>query len=213
MSDFIENKEVARQLIIELKCFVCNDIPGFFGVRKNRYSCPTGHLICEVCKSGGCSCGSKLWENDEPLEFVESIMAKSQWHYCSYFKHGCKDMFGPQDLEDHQKDCIFREIVCLENNKCGVYCKKYCKEHCGEPILFKDFLDHVDSDHKDWNNETMEVENKTFIVSFSQENISENVLKFAAVNFTQLGEIMVFVSFSQMVLEKCQNSKHTNLKF
>ena len=171
MSDFKGNKEVARQLILKLKCCACKDVPGFLGVRKNRYSCPKGHMICEDCKSVGCSCGSKLFHG--PLEFVESIMVESQWHYCCYFKHGCQDMLGPQDLEGHQKDCIFREIVCLENK-------------CKEPILFKDFLDHVDSDHKDWNNEEMKVDGKTFNVSFNQENISQNVLKYEATNFTQL---------------------------
>ena len=43
MSDFRGNsKELARQLILDLKCSVCKDVPGFVGVRKNRYSCPKG---------------------------------------------------------------------------------------------------------------------------------------------------------------------------
>ena len=87
-------------------------------------------------------------------------------------------MFAPQGLEDHQKGCIYREIVCLENK-------------CKEQILFKDFLDHVDSDHKDWNNEATKVGEKTFLVSFSQENVSQNILKFEATNFTKLSEYMV----------------------
>ena len=42
MSDFKGTKEVARQLILDLKCSVCKDVPGFVGVRRNRYACPTG---------------------------------------------------------------------------------------------------------------------------------------------------------------------------
>ena len=42
MSDFRGTKEVARQLILDLKCSVCKDVPGFAGVRRNRYACPTG---------------------------------------------------------------------------------------------------------------------------------------------------------------------------
>ena len=178
MSDFRGNsKELARQLILDLKCSVCEDVPGFVGVRRNRYACPTGDLVCEDCKSGNCSCGSKSFSG--PLKFVENILEKSQWHYCCHFKHGCQDMFGAQDLDDHQKGCIFREIVCLENK-------------CKKQILFKDFIDHLDSDHKNLlDNETTKVDGKTFIVSFGQENISHNILKFEASNFTQLTEITV----------------------
>ena len=96
MSDFIGFKEVARRHILDLKCWVCKDVPGLIGVRKNRYACSQGHLICEDCRSGECSCGSKSFNG--PLGFVESIMEKSQWHYCCHFKHGCKDIFGVRDL-------------------------------------------------------------------------------------------------------------------
>ena len=58
-------------------------------------------------------------------------------------------MFRAQDLDDHQKSCIFREIVCLESN-------------CEKQILFKDFIDHVASDHKDWDNEATKVDEKIF---------------------------------------------------
>ena len=177
MSDFRGNKEVARQLILDLKCSVCKDVPGNFGVRRNRYVCSKGHLVCEDCKAGDCSCGLKSFNG--PVEFVESILEKSQWHYCCHFRHGCQDMFGAQSLEDHEKGCIFREIVCLENK-----CKKL--------ILFKDFIDHVDSDHKDWNDKATKVDEKTFIVSCSQESISLNILKFEAANFTELSNVMVY---------------------
>ena len=177
MSDFIGNKEAAQKLILGLKCSICQDVPSSVGVRKNRYACPKGDLICEDCKSGDCSCGSKLFNG--PLGFVENILENSQWHYCCHFKHGCQDMVGAQDLNDHQKCCIFREIVCIENR-------------CEKQILFRDYIDHVDSDHKDWNDKATKMDEKTFIVSFSQEDISKNVLKFEVPNFTQVNEDMVY---------------------
>ena len=176
MSDFRGNKEVARQLILDLKCSICKDVPGNFGVRRNRYVCKRGHLVCEDCKAGDCSCGLKSFNG--PVEFVENILEKSQWHYCCHFKQGCRDMFGAQNLEDHQRGCIFREIVCLENK-----CKREKK------ILFKDFMDHVDSDHKNWDNEATKIDENKFIVSFNQENVSQNILKFEVANFTKLSEM------------------------
>ena len=61
-----------------------------------------------------------------------------------------------KDLEDHQKGCIYREIVCLDKK-------------CQKQVLFKDFIEHVDSDHKEWNNEATKVDGKTFVVSFDKE--------------------------------------------
>ena len=59
MSDFKQNKELARQLIFDLKCSVCEDLPGPNGVRKFRYACQNGHLVCEGCISLECFCKSK----------------------------------------------------------------------------------------------------------------------------------------------------------
>ena len=173
MSNFTGNKEVARQLILDLKCSVCKDVPSLVGFRRNRYVCSKGDLVCEGCKPGACSCGSKSFNG--PVKFVENILEKSQWHYCCYFKLGCQDMFGAQDLEDHQRGCIYREIVCLENK-------------CKKQILFRDFIGHVVSDHNDWNNVVKKVDEKTFNVRFNQENVSQTILKFEAANFTQLNE-------------------------
>ena len=50
MSDYYGRKELARQQIFDLKCVLCEDVPGSTGVRKNRYVCLNGHLICELCR-------------------------------------------------------------------------------------------------------------------------------------------------------------------
>ena len=42
MADFRGNKEVARQMIVDMKCSVCEDVPGPTGFRKNRYTCSNG---------------------------------------------------------------------------------------------------------------------------------------------------------------------------
>ena len=72
MSNFTEDKEVARQLILDLKCSVCKDVPSLVGFRRNRYVCSKGDLVCEGCKPGACSCGSKSFNG--PVKFVENIL-------------------------------------------------------------------------------------------------------------------------------------------
>ena len=42
MADFRGSKEVARQMIADMKCSVCEDVPGPTGLRKNRYTCSHG---------------------------------------------------------------------------------------------------------------------------------------------------------------------------
>ena len=65
-------------------------------------------------------------------------------------------MFAANQLEEHEKACNFREIQCPDSN-------------CDKEVLFKDLIDHVDTDHKDWNNKVMKVNGKTFIVTFDEE--------------------------------------------
>ena len=110
MSDFKMNKEMTRNLIFDLKCSICQDLPGPNGVRKFRYACQKGHLICEDCKFLQCFCKSRSFNG--PLSHVENILKTSEWQGCCNFKNGCEDIFETIGLEDHEKLCIFRKIHC-----------------------------------------------------------------------------------------------------
>jgi len=74
MSDFKRNKELTRQLIFDLKCSICKDLPSPNEVRKFRYACQNGHLVCEDCKLLECFCKSKSYNG--PLKFVENVFGK-----------------------------------------------------------------------------------------------------------------------------------------
>ena len=49
MADFKAKKELAQEILAELACSTCQDVPGPSGARKNRYFCSNGHMVCEGC--------------------------------------------------------------------------------------------------------------------------------------------------------------------
>ena len=80
MSDFKAKKEVAVEILSQFVCSSCQDVPGPTGVRKNRYACQNGHLVCENCKFGECSCKSKVFIG--PMQHVEKILETLQVNLC-----------------------------------------------------------------------------------------------------------------------------------
>ena len=83
MADFKAKKELAQEILAELACNTCQDVPGPIGDRKNRYACSNGHMVCEACRFQECSCKSKIVSG--PLSNIEKILDKLQWHHCGHF--------------------------------------------------------------------------------------------------------------------------------
>ena len=76
MADFKAKKELAQEILAELACSTCQDVPGPSGDRKNRYVCSNGHMACEACRFQGCFCKSKTFSG--PASHVEKILDKVQ---------------------------------------------------------------------------------------------------------------------------------------
>ena len=76
MSDFKAKKELAQEILAELVCSICQDVPGPSGARRNRYLCSNGHMVCEGCRSQECFCKSKIVSG--PVSHVEKILDKVQ---------------------------------------------------------------------------------------------------------------------------------------
>ena len=110
MSDIKAKKEVAQEILLEFACSVCQDVPGPVGVRKNRYACSNGHMVCDECKIHECTCKSMTFGGS--LTFIEKVLDKLHWHYCSHFKHGCRDLVEARNLEDHQR-CVELQVFDL----------------------------------------------------------------------------------------------------
>ena len=88
-----------------------------------------GTIVCSTCKD---SKKGKFQQNDmtKLMEKLLSTLPRS----CKFKKNGCKRTMNIQSIEYHEEDCECRDILCPYS---------WCKE----TYLFKDFLDHMKTEH------------------------------------------------------------------
>ena len=98
---------------------------------------------------------------------------------CSNLKNGCQEVLTETALEDHEPECIYREVPCL---------LKAFGWHCDEKVTFQDVIQHFQNHKKtrfyegklkvkffcNWNNE----------LSFSGKNCFTSPFKFDLNNQT-----------------------------
>ena len=135
MASSFEFKRKSLENIIEnLLCHKCKAVPGPIEKQKNRYTCLNAHQLCEECKSE-CECGSQVGNLPNPL--IHQIL-KDLPIYCQHYKTGCRQMFMQvKELEDHQLDCVYRQV----------YCPYILCQNSHGKIMFKDFADHFSATH------------------------------------------------------------------
>lgn len=125
--------QLLEDLISQLTCRVCLDVPSPKNYKRFRCLKST-HSFCEECSRGKCPdpCDSEVL--DYPCFLVMSLIECLPW-YCANYKHGCRQIFEmTPDLENHQTQCIYRLVNCLELG-------------CHEKILFKNVEEHYEKSH------------------------------------------------------------------
>ena len=134
----VKYKSLLENTIESLQCYKCKAVPGLSTEQQNRYSCvDESHQLCEKCKSA-CECGSAVGKRPNP---TTKQMVKELPAFCPHYRYGCLQIFvQAEDLDYHQKDCVFRQINCP-----AIECK--------EKVLFKDVIYHLEL-HNDtiWTN-------------------------------------------------------------
>merc|ERR1712218_715902 len=120
-------KESLEKIIENLQCYKCKAVPGPNGDERNRYICvKKSHTLCETCKAK-CKCGSSVVKR--PIPLVHQILEEMSvpW-FCPHYKNGCREKFlKTEDIDGHQKNCIFRMVHCPDN-----------VHKCKQKVLFKD---------------------------------------------------------------------------
>ena len=127
------------RFIPDLQCYKCKDVPGPKEIEKTRYSCfDSSHTLCEKDKLR-CPCGSLVGKNPSPI--IANLLQDLPW-MCHNYKRGCREIkITISELEFHQRQCIFREVYCPDQN--------CCKESREIELLFKDITKHLDDCHFD----------------------------------------------------------------
>ena len=86
-----------------------------------------------------------LWPYDfefkvgkSPSPFIANVLQDLPW-MCQNYKTGCQEIkMNVEDLEHHQRKCIYRQVFCPQPDK-------NCQS---KEILFKDVIEHLETSHK-----------------------------------------------------------------
>lgn len=94
-----------------LECPVCLSLPESTPI----YQCENGHIICKSCHQflEDCpQCRRPLGNNRNLLaeSFLEAFCVQ-----CPFTEQGCEVKILPDNVEDHKKNCVYRQVLCPVN--------------------------------------------------------------------------------------------------
>ena len=123
---FSVKKEMLLKLLPELTCYQCQAVPSPSVANRDRFKCyDNSHTLCSNCNER-CLCGSNVGKS--PCKVTAKILETLPWH-CPYNKSGCKEILAEIDIEEHQKNCVYRKVNCVSlvcNDKVGSFCMFAC---------------------------------------------------------------------------------------
>ena len=123
------------KLLPKIQCHNCERVPGPRAADRNRYVCQNSHHLCDECKYEKCPCGSSIGRNDPAPSTMIPLLFDVfglPWP-CQNYPRGCREILIESELENHEINCVFRLVNCVDN----FHFKK---------IVFKDVLDHFEND-------------------------------------------------------------------
>jgi hypothetical protein len=150
-SEHFKNKsEDFKELLAMLECSSCKKLPKNDNSRPNVYGCSNGHLVCQNCVDivQKCPmCSESEVKNKQA--FAEHILnkifpsvkksAKCRFDLCK------AEMKKIEDLKDHEKFCIYREVPCPSTHRGACDWKgplskliEHCKEKQCVQVAFDD---------------------------------------------------------------------------
>ena len=146
-ANFLMSREALEEIISELTCYSCKMVPDSYGQRKNVYVCDnSGHSLCENCKNK-CLCGSTVTRTHSK---AISALLKSLPQYCKHFLQGCRERLTKEEMKNHEKGCIYRQIVCPDFG-------------CQLKVPFHSLSQHVDDDKHEMVDLKMVEDSKSFL--------------------------------------------------
>ena len=74
------------------------------------------------------------------MEKLLGLVAVGMKYNCVNLKNGCQEALTETALEDHQPECIYREVPCLK--KALMFWK------CNEKVIFQDVIQHYENHEK-----------------------------------------------------------------
>merc|ERR1712066_1190492 len=149
--DFKTKSEDFKELLAMLECSSCKKLPKNDISRPNVYGCSNGHLVCQDCVDivekcpmctekdvkNRCAYAERIMNKIFPS--VQKSNAKCRFDLCK------AEMKKVDDLKDHEKFCIHREVPCPSKHRgacnwTGPLSKliEHCKEQKCVQVAFDD---------------------------------------------------------------------------
>ena len=144
MASFLEDcSKTVTEIRNDIVCQICGD-PARPGIRQ-WYRCLKLHQICQECKEKNkkCSCGDSI--STEFCKQTEKVLGVNGLKFnCVNAKNGCKEAFVENALDEHESECIYRQVPCLFNvlnwNR-SFSCK-------AKVVAFHDLIEHYEQHFK-----------------------------------------------------------------
>ena len=141
MASFLEDlSQAVAEIRNDLVCQNCKNHPR--PGKPKWYRCLNQkHQICQGCiEKHGMSCrvcGSGIPR--EHCKTAETLLSVKGWKFnCLNTQHGCKEILNENALEDHESECIYRQVPCLAASQIA---------RCKTKVTFQDVLKHFEEKH------------------------------------------------------------------
>ena len=135
MATFLgDSSKTVTEIRSDLVCQMCKR-PG----KKRWYRCMELHYVCEECKMKNkkCSCDEPI-SNKYDKNTEKMLNALGMKYNCANTNNGCQEVLVESALEDHELECIYRVVPCVNIALLG---------KCKGNMTFREVIQHYE-DHE-----------------------------------------------------------------
>lgn len=118
-------------LLEQLDCPVCKEF-----MVSPIYQCKIGHSICATCKTTIDNCPICRTDFGETRNFALENLTKFVIYPCKYSVYDCPFVSGPEEIKEHEKECLLGIYKCPLNN-------------CNWKGKISDIMAHANNLHED----------------------------------------------------------------
>jgi len=160
-TDPLEDPDLIKTEVLKdlLECPVCLRVPRSSPI----YQCARGHVVCSDCRPNVSTCP----QCRDPLGNIRSLVSEKMLEklpaVCKFADNGCQVEMLRSQLGDHEKNCAFRLVNCVDLA-------------CQQRIPVSRLLAHLDNDHE--TEDFVRVEGGTYSSHFivNEEDFTKSIM-------------------------------------
>jgi len=146
-----ESTDIEQIILSVLECPVCMEY-----MRPPIILCVNGHNICHTCrrKLDDCPTCRKRFLSTRCVGLEK--VAREFKYPCTYQQFGCKEVFAHDKLDEHQAECLYRQLTCPAAR---------CSPHiqCDWTGNYSEARNHLMENHLEMCSDYGETESRSFL--------------------------------------------------